>query len=144
MSNLDLNRADPRLLATLGRYAPAAGAAPAPPLPPSPSPSPSPTPGTGTGGSATGPMTLIGLVMAGGVPVAGATVRAYVGGLECGSAVTWAGSAFNVNLQVLGAGQRPGCGTDGAAVTFTVDGQPATPAVTFSSGSTVQVGIAAP
>ena len=89
-------------------------------------------------------MTLIGLATAGGAPVAGAEVRAYVGDVLCGAATTWNGSVFNFNLQVRSASQQPGCGTAGATVTFTVDGVPASGVITFTGGATLQVTIAAP
>ncbi len=88
-----------------------------------------------TGPSAPPPpaaMAVSGAALVGGQPPVKATVEALVGGTVCGQATTGAGGAFS--LSVSSAGQQAGCGTNGAAVTFRLNGLPASGSVVFASG----------
>jgi hypothetical protein len=67
-----------------------------------------------------------------GQPAAGAAIAALIGGTTCGS--TTADGAGNYRLDVLSSGERPGCGTDGATVSFTVAGVRASQTGTWRQG----------
>jgi hypothetical protein len=62
---------------------------------------------------------------------AGASVTATIGGTACGSTTVQADSSYV--LDVVSSGQTAGCGTEGASVSFAVDGNPAGSG-TWSSG----------
>jgi hypothetical protein len=78
------------------------------------------------------PNRFFGKATASGQPAAGAAIVALVGGTNCGSAT--ADGSGNYRLDVLSSGERPGCGTDGASVTFTVAGQRASQTGTWKQG----------
>jgi hypothetical protein len=78
------------------------------------------------------PNRFFGRATASGQPAAGAAIAALVGGTNCGSAT--ADGSGNYRLDVLSSGERPGCGTDGATVTFTVAGQRASQTGTWKQG----------
>jgi hypothetical protein len=78
------------------------------------------------------PNRFFGKATASGQPAAGAAIAALVGGTNCGSAT--ADGSGNYRLDVLSSGERPGCGTDGATVTFTVAGQRASQTGTWKQG----------
>lgn len=61
----------------------------------------------------------------------GTVITAWVGSRQCGTTTT-SGSSFFIS--VASATQTAGCGVNGATVTLRVNGQPATPTVTFQSG----------
>src|SRR5687768_16052845 len=67
------------------------------------------------------PNRFFGRATTGGQGAAGAAIAALVGGTNCGS--TTADGTGNYRLDVLSSGERPGCGTDGATVAFTIAGQ---------------------
>lgn len=67
-----------------------------------------------------------------GQPAAGAAIAALIGTTTCGS--TTADGAGNYRLDVLSSGERPGCGTDGATVSFTVGGVRASQTGTWRQG----------
>jgi glucose/arabinose dehydrogenase len=93
------------------------------PLQPGASPTPAP-----------GSMTLNGTATTAAGPARnGATVTAYVGTTACGSTTVNNGS---FSLTVAGAGQTAGCGTNGATVTFAIDGVLATPSRSFLANTT--------
>ncbi len=53
---------------------------------------------------------------------AGQTVRALIGGVECGTATTFTQNGqTSYNMNVVSADERAGCGTQGATITFQVD-----------------------
>ena len=58
-------------------------------------------------------------------------IEALVGGMVCGQ-----GTVFNgaFSLSVSSSSQQAGCGTDGATVTFRVNGAAASGTTTFTSG----------
>jgi hypothetical protein len=78
------------------------------------------------------PNRFFGKATASGQPAAGAAIAALVGGTNCGSGT--ADGSGNYRLDVLSSGERPGCGTDGATVTFTVAGQRASQTGTWKQG----------
>jgi len=78
------------------------------------------------------PNRFFGKATASGQPAAGAAIAALVGGTNCGSAT--ADGSGNYRLDVLSSGERPGCGTDGATVAFTVAGQRASQTGTWKQG----------
>jgi hypothetical protein len=78
------------------------------------------------------PNRFFGRATASGQPAGGAAIAAQVGGTTCGSAT--ADGSGNYRLDVLSSGERPGCGTDGATVTFTVAGQRAAQTGTWKQG----------
>jgi hypothetical protein len=59
-------------------------------------------------------------------------IEALVGGMECGT-TTAAGGPELFTLHVVGEGERAGCATPGAEVTFTVGGVPAAETYAFSA-----------
>lgn len=61
----------------------------------------------------------------------GTVITAWVGSRQCGTTTTSGGSFV---IAVASATQTAGCGTNGATVTLRVNGQLATPTVTFQSG----------
>lgn len=72
---------------------------------------------------------------------AGATVEARVGSNVCGTGtVTASGSALSYVVDVSSASTKPGCGTDGATVTFTVGGAAAGTG-TFQTGAFVPLNL---
>ena len=90
-----------------------------------------------------GPMVLAGAVWIGGLPApAGTMVVARIGEVVCGvTLVTEATPGLNYRLTVLAAGERPGCGTDGAPIAILVAGRVADvqdgPLPPFRPGSAV-------
>jgi hypothetical protein len=70
---------------------------------------------------------------------AGASVAATVGGVTCGQTTVKSDSTYV--LDVVSSGQTTGCGTEGAAVSFTVDGNPAGSG-TWSSGKFTSLDLA--
>lgn len=115
-----------------------------PPVP-TPAPTPTPPPPAPTPPPAAGlaPMQVTGTVTVGGKAQAGAVVQAFVNGVPCGQGTTTAAPSMNLSFQVASASQLPGCGTNGATVTFTVNGRPAAQTATFTAGSTATVNLAA-
>src|SRR5579884_3964565 len=89
-------------------------------------------PGTQTSAQPLPPNRFFGRATVSGRPAGGATINALVGGTTCGSAT--ADGSGNYRLDVLSSGERPGCGTDGATVTFTVAGQRASQTGTWKQG----------
>lgn len=70
----------------------------------------------------------------------GARVEAFVGPTRCGrTTATGLLSSIRYVMTVNSADQQTGCGTPGATVTFTVNGQTATPTTSFVSGGDVVV-----
>jgi hypothetical protein len=65
-------------------------------------------------------------------PPAGTEIVALVNGHECGAATVTGGSAYDFMIDVLGAGERPGCARPGDLVQFTVGGVPAAEAAGWS------------
>jgi hypothetical protein len=111
--------------------------APTPTPTPSPSPSPSPSPPGGTPPS-TQAMQVNGTVTQGGRPLLAGAVEARVGGSVCG-----AGAVLNgrFELSVASSATVPGCGTDGATVTFRVNGAPVEGSVRFVAGSSATIAL---
>jgi opacity protein-like surface antigen len=70
---------------------------------------------------------------------AGTDVTATIGGNVCGQTTVQADSSYV--LDAVSSGQTAGCGTEGAAVDFTVGGSPAGSA-TWSSGQFTQLDLA--
>lgn len=71
----------------------------------------------------------------------GADVRAMIDGNSCGETnVTAVGQLSHYDLRVASAIERPGCGTPGAVVTVTIDGQAAYPTVVWG-GQNADLGI---
>jgi len=70
---------------------------------------------------------------------AGASVQATIGGVVCGQTTVKADSTYV--LDVVSSAQTAGCGTEGAAVSFAVDGGPAGSG-TWSSGKFTQLDLA--
>jgi hypothetical protein len=85
----------------------------------------------------TPPTRFFGTVTVNGQPAAsGATVQARVGSNVCGTGnVTVSGNASNYVVDVASASTQPGCGTDGATVSFTVAGSAARETGTFQTGA---------
>jgi hypothetical protein len=84
------------------------------------------------------PATFFGTVEVEGEPAPdGARVRAFVGGIDCtqdGAAGAFHdGGVTRYVITVVHDSQIAGCGTDGVAVSFTVDGAPARPSAAWSS-----------
>jgi hypothetical protein len=89
----------------------------------------------------TPPNRFFGNVTLDGTPApAGANVTATIGGNICGQTTVKADSTYV--LDVLSSNQTPGCGTDGASVSFTVAGNPAGSS-TWTSGNFSQLDLAA-
>ena len=86
------------------------------------------------------PATFFGSASIDGRPVAdGTEVRGYIDGKDCtqpsdrkGTLLDGGISAFSIS--VMHESQEPGCGKDGAAVTFTVGGRPASQTAKWVSG----------
>ena len=74
-------------------------------------------------------------------PEAGTTVQARVGSTICGTGTVTAGGSYAVD--VASAATRPGCGTEGAIVTFLVGGVPASGTGRFQGGAFVLVDLTA-
>lgn len=93
----------------------------------------------------TPPTRFFGTVTLNGQPAPnGATVQARVGSNNCGTgSVTSAGSSSSYVVDVLSATTQPGCGTDGATVSFTVNGAPASQTGTFQTGAFVSLNLTA-
>ncbi len=93
----------------------------------------------------TPPTRFFGTVTLNGQPAPnGATVQARVGTNNCGTGtVTAAGSSSSYVVDVLSATTQPGCGTDGATVSFTVNGAPASQTGTFQTGAFVSLNLTA-
>jgi len=70
---------------------------------------------------------------------AGASVQATIGGVVCGQTTVKADGTYV--LDVVSSAQTAGCGTEGAAVSFTVDGNPAGSG-TWSSGKFTKLDLA--
>jgi hypothetical protein len=76
----------------------------------------------------------------GSLPPKDAEVRALVDGVDCTQAptgspnVVYEGQSATYVLDVVHEDQRPGCGREGAAITFTVDGHEAAPSATWKFG----------
>lgn len=84
------------------------------------------------------PMRVYGSVqVGGGRAAAGAAVVAVIGSATCGTAQVSATGAYVVD--VVSAAARPGCGTDGATVNFTVGGARATQTITWRPGVFVEL-----
>jgi len=66
----------------------------------------------------------------------GASIVAFIGPNACGAGVASAGGAYQ--LDIRSAAAQPGCGTDGAIVTFAVDGQPVRETVVYQAGAFIQ------
>ena len=71
---------------------------------------------------------------------AGASVTATIGGVTCGQTTVKSDSTYV--LDVLSSNQTPGCGTDGASVSFTVAGNSAGSG-TWTSGNFSQLDLTA-
>jgi hypothetical protein len=70
---------------------------------------------------------------------AGASVTATIGGVTCGQTTVKSDSTYV--LDVVSSGQTAGCGTEGASVSFTVNGAPAGSG-TWSSGKFTSLDLA--
>jgi len=73
------------------------------------------------------------------VAPSGSVVVALVNGAPCGQGTVGSGGSFQ--LSVAAATQVPGCGTNGATVTYTLGGRPAVPSSLFQSGGSIVVQI---
>ncbi len=94
-----------------------------------------PTPASNVGGPSAVPSArFYGTVTGAGGALPGTVVTASIGGVLCGSG-TVSGNQYTVDVQAI-----QGCTTPGAAVSFTVGGQPATPSGTLPAipGTAVQ------
>ncbi|MBI2760346.1 MAG: hypothetical protein HYX51_02835 [Chloroflexi bacterium] len=93
----------------------------------------------------TPPARFFGTVTLNGQPAPnGATVQARVGTNNCGTGtVTAAGATSNYVVDVASVSTMPGCGTDGATVTFTVSGAPAAQTGTFQTGAFISLNLVA-
>jgi hypothetical protein len=88
----------------------------------------------------TPPNRFFGSVTLNGAPApAGTNVTADIGGNVCGQTTVQADSTYV--LDAVSSGQTAGCGTEGAAVSFTVGGSPAGTA-TWSSGQFTNLDLA--
>jgi hypothetical protein len=88
----------------------------------------------------TPPNRFFGTVTIGGQPAAqGARVEARVGNNVCGTGTVGPGGTYQVD--VASATTQPGCGTDGATVSFSVDGRPASQTGTFQTGAFTQLNL---
>jgi hypothetical protein len=83
-------------------------------------------------------MQVNGTVMQGGRPLFAGAVEALVGNSVCGAGVVLNGG---FTISVASSAVIPGCGTDGARVTFRVNGATAEGSVTFSSGGNATVAL---
>lgn len=92
-------------------------------------------------GPATPPARIFGSVTVAGRPAAGATVAALVQSTNCGTATVAADGAYQIDVQ--SAASQAGCGTDGALVTFTIDGRRARESVRYQSGAFIQLDLSA-
>lgn len=99
-----------------------------------------------TTGAPVPPNRYYGTVTVKGQPApSGATVVAMVRSASCGTGtVTYTGVESNYVVDVAAATTQPGCGTAGAAVTFTVDGAPAKEIGTFQVGVFVHLDLTVP
>jgi hypothetical protein len=84
------------------------------------------------------PATFYGTVTVGGSPAReGAEVRAYIDGKDCTQAgapgAVVDGGVTRFVISVVHETQVPGCGVEGAEVTFEVDGEPASPGATWTA-----------
>jgi len=70
----------------------------------------------------------------------GTTITASIGSTSCGTGSVTGG---NYQVDVASASTRPGCGTDGATVTFTVGSAKATQTGTFQTGAFVNLALTA-
>ncbi len=70
---------------------------------------------------------------------AGTAVRAFIGTTDCTSPTSLSVPAGNYTVDVAGGGQIPGCGSDGATVTFRVGTRQASETGTFSTGTFVNL-----
>ncbi len=87
------------------------------------------------------PSSFHGLVtLDGKLPPEGAEVRALVAGVDCTQApagspnIVYEGESATYVIDVVHEDQRPGCGREGAPITFTVAGHEATPSATWKFG----------
>ena len=88
----------------------------------------------------TPPNRFFGTVTVAGQPaVQGARVEARIGNNVCGTGSVGPGGTYQVD--VASASTQPGCGTDGATVSFSVDGRPATQTGTFQTGAFTQLNL---
>jgi hypothetical protein len=110
---------------------------------PTPTPTPSPTPPGATPPPSTTPapaqpMQVQGTVTQGGWPLFAGAVEARVGEMLCGIGVVLNG---RFTLSVASRATLPGCGTDGAMVTFRVNGVEVEGSVSFQSGGSATVAL---
>jgi hypothetical protein len=87
-------------------------------------------------GPATPPARIFGSVTVAGRPAPGATVVAWIGSTACGRSTVAVDGTYQVDVR--SAASQAGCGTDGALVSFTVDGRPARESVTYQSGAFIR------
>lgn len=88
------------------------------------------------------PMFVSGVVRRGAsVAPPGSELVALISNITCGRATVAAGGSFSI--QIASAAQTPGCGTDGATVTWTLAGAPATPAIPFRAGGALSLTLTA-
>lgn len=76
-----------------------------------------------------------------GQSAAGATVKAYINGVECGS--TKVDNSGNYQFDVMTSSQRSGCGTPGVTINFTVNGANATQTAPWEFGGFIRVNLTA-
>ena len=86
------------------------------------------------------------VILNGEAPPIDSLIRAYIGEQFCGEGRVLAlddpiGVGFFID--VFAESYRPGCGTDGATVTFRVSGVPANETGTFQTGSFIQLDLTA-
>jgi hypothetical protein len=93
--------------------------------------------GAAAQGLGTPPARFFGSVAVAGRPApAGAQVNAVINGVVCGTASVGFDGAYI--LDAHSAASQAGCGTDGATVTFTVDGRAARESATYRQGAFIE------
>lgn len=99
--------------------------------------------GAAPAGAQLPPTRVFGAVTVDGRPApAGTVVQAFIGEKLCGEGVVRRISdelPLGYVVDVAGASQSEGCGTDGATITFRVGGVPANETATFATGSFVRL-----
>jgi hypothetical protein len=87
-------------------------------------------------GPSTPPTRIFGSVSITGLPAPGATVASLIGSTICGTSMVATDGTYQIDVR--SAASQAGCGTDGALVTFTVDGRPARESVAYRSGAFIR------
>lgn len=90
-------------------------------------------------GPSTPPARIFGSLSIAGRPAPGATVTALIGSSVCGASTVAADSTYQIDVR--SAASQPGCGTDGALVTFNVDGWRARESVAYQSGAFIPLNL---